>query len=284
MLEYGMMSDNDILEAIKECELCITPFSDKQLTPVGFNFSFSRFVVSVNQKIFFKIYEENDERFFYLAPGDTAVALTKESIWVSKNIGGTFHSKVSYVARGLGHISTTLDPLWQGQLLISLNNPSKREIKVIIANNENGKWVETTFITLCMYRMGTEARKPSDNNSARLDTLYTILKDTKSKSEKQKQVIDIVKNIMRFMADQKQNNLSDPDNIEKKEDIKTFIDNHEALMKKWDNEYPRIQELNDRIISFKRLCNILLNIGFILFVVVLGINEIKEQMIQSLNK
>jgi len=275
MSSYGMMSDTDIRDAIKNNEICITPFDvndklDKRLTPVGFNFSFSRFVVSVNQKIFFKIYEKNDERFFFLTPGDTAVALTKESIWVSKNIGGTFHSKVRYVALGLGHISTTLDPLWQGQLLISLNNPSKRKIKVIIAYYENGKWEESTFITLCMYRMGMAASKPSDNNTARLDTLYEIIKNTRLKTKNQQHVVGIVKKIMEFLASQKKNYLSDPDNMEK-DDINTFINNHKALMGEWDKEYPKIQELNESIIFIHRLFKLLPKILIVLLIVILGV-------------
>ena len=68
MPNHGMMSDVDILEAMENGELCITPFEpddkqDKRLTPVGFNFSFSNFVVSLNHKKFFKIYKEPVEGF-----------------------------------------------------------------------------------------------------------------------------------------------------------------------------------------------------------------------------
>ncbi|MCL2064597.1 MAG: hypothetical protein FWG98_09555 [Candidatus Cloacimonetes bacterium] len=50
-LGTGMMSDEDIRNAIRNKELFITTYnvndkSDARLTPAGFNFSFSKFVVS----------------------------------------------------------------------------------------------------------------------------------------------------------------------------------------------------------------------------------------------
>jgi len=251
-----MLSDNDIREAIINKEMCITPFDvnnldDRRLTPAGFNFSFSKFVVSLNQKTFIRIQEKDDELFFYLDQGDTAIALTNESVWVSKNIGGTFHSKVGYVSLGLGHISTTLDPYWQGQLLISINNPSKRKIKVVISRFRSGQWIFATFITLCLYRMHTEASRPSDNYSARLDTLYEIIKND-CRSKRQKQVVDIVKEMLAFMANQKDNDLRHNNNV-KTEDIEHFITNHNAVLKEWEMKYPIIQELNNKVLFFKKL-------------------------------
>ncbi len=257
MPQYGMMSDVDIRKAIADREMCITPFNknninDKRLTPVGFNFSFSRFVVSLNQRSFLQIHEKNDEMYFFLEQGDTAIALTNESIWVSKNIGGTFHSKVGYVSLGLGHISTTLDPYWQGQLLISINNPSKRKIKVVISRFISGKWIYSTFITLCLYRMGTAASKPSDNKSARLDTLYDIIKhDVKTK--KQKQVVDTVKQMLTFMSEQENVNLSEKESDVEKEDIDHFINCHNAVLSEWDKKYPIIQKLSSRVLLAKKI-------------------------------
>lgn len=274
MPQYGMMSDVDIRKAINDKEMCITPFDandylDKRLTPVGFNFSFSRFVVSLNQRTFFKIHEKNDEMYFYLEQGDTAIALTTESIWVSKYFGGTFHSKVGYVSLGLGHISTTLDPYWQGQLLISLNNPSKRKIKVVIARFVNGVWRYSTFITLCLYRMGTAASKPSDNNAARLDTLYDIIKnDVKTKG--QKKVVDAVREMLTFMSGFKDGNLSNKDAVSE-DDINKYVSDHQAVLSEWDDKFPIIQTLSNRVLLIKKIIRLLPKLSLVLFVVLLGI-------------
>ena len=275
MSNYGMMSDTDIRNAIQERELCITPFDvndpdDKRLTPVGFNFSFSRFVVSLNHKTFFKIHEKDDKRYFNLEPGDTAVALTMESIWVSKNIGGTFHSKVGQVAHGLGHISTTLDPFWQGQLLISLNNPSKKSIEVTIAEFISGEWVSSTFITLCMYRMATAASKPSDNKIARLDTLYDIVKKD-AKTKEQWQVVNIVKDMLQFLKKQEKGINPGNSDVATEEDMDKFVKGYAVVLEEWDKKYSEIQNLSGRVLLFKKLSNLLPIILAVLLFIVLVI-------------
>ncbi|GHU48931.1 hypothetical protein FACS1894127_0740 [Clostridia bacterium] len=184
----GMMSNVDILKAMRDGELIITPFDltkyesgkDNRLTPAGFNFSFSQFIVSRNEKVFCTLMEEETKGkvkiFFELKPGDTALALTRESIWVSNELAGTFHSKVTYVSQGLGHISTTLDPGWRGQLLISINNPNIEPIKVVIGERTDVGIQYCTFITLSLYRLISRSAGISDNYSeARIDILYDLL-------------------------------------------------------------------------------------------------------------
>lgn len=162
---FGMMSHNDIINSMDRGEMfivpafympeCINPdkeidpnnrlIKDKRLTPAGFNFSFTPFIVSLEDKNVIPIYENFFEKktegyisevYFKLKSGDTALALTRESIWVNGSIAGTFHSKVRFVAEGFSHVSTTLDPGWQGQLLITVNNPNKEEKKVVIGKKD----------------------------------------------------------------------------------------------------------------------------------------------------
>lgn len=192
----GMLSNTDILSAIKSYQMSIAPFDadnpDERLTPAGFNFSFTNFIISLNDKVPYKLYSEtvkNEEDeiinniFFELQPGDSALALTRETIWVSGSIAGTFHSKVAYAAKGLGQISTTLDPGWQGQLLISMNNPNKFPIKIIIASRKgNEKFRYKTFITLCLYRLETTACSQSDNVYARLEIIENVLRSSDAKN------------------------------------------------------------------------------------------------------
>lgn len=269
----GMMSDIDIRKAIVNNEMCITPFdvndpSDRRLTPAGFNFSFSRFIVSLNQKAFYQIHEKDDKMFFYIEPGDTAIALTRESIWVSRNIGGTFHSKVGYVSQGLGHISTTLDPCWQGQLLISVNNPNKKKITVNIASFERGEWVYSTFITLCLFRLISPASRKSDNHAARLDTLYNIIKSSK-RTKKQMELIETIREMLALISNQEGVRLSEL-KVVKDSHIQKFTKEYAILFEAWDRKYEKdIRHLSRSILARKKLSSFVPLIISVIFVLII---------------
>ena len=138
---------------------------------------------SLQTETFHKKNEIVKNVYFELQPGDSALALTRETIWVSGSIAGTFHSKVAYAAKGLGQISTTLDPGWQGQLLITMNNPNKFPVKIIIASKKgNEEFRYKTFITLCLYRLNTPASSSSDNVYARLEIIENVLRSGEAKN------------------------------------------------------------------------------------------------------
>ena len=277
----GMMSDNDIKDAMAKRELVITPFDAddnhdrKKLTPAGFNFSFSEFIVSNKNKNFIELHEESaidaadpdfsmgkyNDLVFYLEPGDTALALTRESICVSNTIAGTFHSKVTYVSQGLGHVSTTLDPYWQGQLLISINNPSDTKLRVLIGkieknrSNGNTKKYYKTFITLCLFRLISPSSKNSDNDGARLKILYDLLEA--NKVEKTQQFSDIkmkIFNLNNSMKSGAENVASQWQVIDQalknvalsEKGKEEFINNHKCHLDLIEEIQPEIETLSKR--------------------------------------
>ncbi|MCL2312022.1 MAG: hypothetical protein FWC41_05980 [Firmicutes bacterium] len=210
-----MLSKKDIIRAMDSYEMFISPFDtcnpDERLTPAGFNFSFTNFIISLNNKCLYELQEENikddvyeSQIYFNLEAGDTALALTGETIWVSGSIAGTFHSKVTYASLGLGQISTTLDPGWHGQLLISMSNPNKEQIKVIVGNRKKDKCIQyKTFITLCLYRLITPADASSDNISARLEIIEDVLKKNTNRQSVQK-ILDNINDIKFIIAQTQQ--------------------------------------------------------------------------------
>lgn len=66
--------------------------------------------------------KNNGRKVIEIPAHDTVLIETEESVYVSSNIGGTYHSRVSMVSSGLGHIGTTLDPSWIGPSLIAIHN------------------------------------------------------------------------------------------------------------------------------------------------------------------
>jgi deoxycytidine triphosphate deaminase len=91
-----------------------------------------------------------------IPPQETVCIYTEESIWVSRRIGGTYHSKVSQVSKGLGHISTTLDPQWLGLSLIAINNPTSHPIEIPVGS---------TFVSLMLSYLETPSTKGKNENA-----------------------------------------------------------------------------------------------------------------------
>jgi deoxycytidine triphosphate deaminase len=164
-----MLSDRDI-ESFLNKEIVIHPYTERNLTPVGYNLNPGNFVYSINSKSLIKITHNSKGKPIYkILKHDTVLILTQEAVWVSKKIGGTFHSKVGVVSLGFGHISTTLDPGWAGPLLIALNNPTEQDLELP---------ADKSFVTLIFYKVRTVASRNHDNDPSRSDLLKIISEET----------------------------------------------------------------------------------------------------------
>jgi deoxycytidine triphosphate deaminase len=99
---------------------------------------------------------------------DSAVIVTEEVIWVSNKIGGTYHSKVKLVKKGLGHIGTTLDPTWIGHSVITVHNHSNDKDGVKIKVGE-------TFATLMLYYLNEPSDHIQENPPNQINQLREFL-------------------------------------------------------------------------------------------------------------
>ncbi|MES2776809.1 MAG: hypothetical protein V4722_21705 [Bacteroidota bacterium] len=133
-----MLSNIDIQNNLGK-NIIIEPYESKCLSPIGYDFRIGNFVFSIESGII-----NSKDGGYYLPKKSTVQILTKESLWVSSKIAGTFHSRVSLVSRGISHISTTLDPLWFGPLLITIRNNTEKELFL----KQDQK-----FVTLIFYRL-----------------------------------------------------------------------------------------------------------------------------------
>lgn len=267
-LQMGFLNDIQVKRAMEDDKMTICPFCPDNLTPIGYNLSYSRFIVSIRKKTFAKIHHKNNEWFFFLKPAETVLILTRESIWVSKFIGGTFHSKVSLVTQGLGHVSTTLDPGWQGQLLVPMNNPTKEKIKVVIAKDRNGKMEYGTFITMVLYWAAEASlNEKMDNRSARIEILEAILEKKKSSKDYEK-----LKEIIKGLKDSAGHteiyeNLNDP--TKRREKIKEFENSHKELLRKMDDQFDQINKISTRSYNMRKAAFAAL--AFFSFTIIVGL-------------
>lgn len=264
----GLLNDVQVKRAMADDKMAICPFRLDNLTPIGYNLSYSRFIVSIRKKTFAKIYHKNNEWFFFLKPAETVLILTRESIWVSKFIGGTFHSKVSLVTKGLGHVSTTLDPGWQGQLLVPMNNPTKEKVKVVIARDCNGVMKYETFITMVLYWTAEASlNERMDNTSARIEILEEILEKKKSSKDYEK-LTEIIKDLKDSTGHvELYGNLNDPSKRNAK--IKEFENSHEELLRKMDDQFDKINKISTRNNNL-RMMGFVVSVVF-LFAVIVGL-------------
>lgn len=147
-----LLSDVDIMRELMDGEnIMIHPLKQSNIKGSSINLTASKYAWKVsNGKT------TVDGNFIIIPPQETVCIYTEESIWVSRRIGGTYHSKVSQVSKGLGHISTTLDPQWLGLSLIAVNNPTSQTVEIQIG---------TTFVSLMLSYLETPSTKGKNENA-----------------------------------------------------------------------------------------------------------------------
>lgn len=161
----GQLSREDIIKEMKAGSLIIAPTADPidanpNIKAASFDISPSCLIMSIKTGNFMRIYSNisrcakghrnpewhcgscrksgnapafcTEQQYVYIEPRDTALVLSKEYLKIPANISGNVYSRVSTVSSGLGHISTTIDPLWKGALLIAISNPSSEPIKLML--------------------------------------------------------------------------------------------------------------------------------------------------------
>ncbi len=178
LVKAGPMSDADIIAAIKNDDIMISSYENKNLTPLGYNLTPTRFVFSIKKRTIEKIHEKDCEEYVNIRPSDTVLILSRESLFVSQRIMGTFHSKVGMVSSGFGHIGTTLDPLWEGPLLFAINNPTAKRIKLVLSkiDRDTNLRKHKSFVTVIFQSLVSPATTSHDNPLARMNILRSHIK------------------------------------------------------------------------------------------------------------
>ena len=171
----GPLADTDIWDAIYRGEIYISPFRKENLTAAGYNLQVSDIIISTKTGLPLKIVTSGQDRYVDVPANDTVLITTVESVFVGSQIMGTFHSRVSIVSKGFGHISTTLDPTWCGPLLIAVNNPSNKKKRFVISDSAGTR----SFVTLVFYRLLHPAEAENSKPPIRTDVLGTYLQKPK---------------------------------------------------------------------------------------------------------
>lgn len=126
------LSNADIEKELIKGNILIFPFAREKIKGASYNFTVGQFaykIPDISGGDYEKCYDPIAKEIT-IPSKSTVIVATDESIWVSSQIAGTYHSKVSLVSQGLGHIGTTLDPTFLGTSFIALHNHSNQPIKL----------------------------------------------------------------------------------------------------------------------------------------------------------
>lgn len=165
-LYTGTIAGESIRKWMQYGDLCIYPFRDNQLKGCGYNLTATDFVFSTQKGVLQQVEIRNNTRYISVAPYDTVLICTREYIRCPDIMMGTIHSRVVIVSEGFGHISTTVDPKWEGPMLIAINNPSKKKKKLNL---------DQPIATLVFHTLSEKNVKNHDNPPFRLDILEYYL-------------------------------------------------------------------------------------------------------------
>ena len=166
-----VLSDQDIRKELGE-NIYIYPFSDSNLKGASYNLTASHLAWSLkNKKSIFRSEYKDQKDVIVIEPGDTGLIETFETIWVSQKIAGSYHSRVTQVTQGTGHIGTTLDPNYIGPSLIAIHNHSVEDIVLsssMIKKNNDSEQIKfgTPFVTLSFNYLQTPSSQQKTGNSA----------------------------------------------------------------------------------------------------------------------
>lgn len=89
------------------------------------------------------LYDEEKKKIV-IPKHTTACIITNEALYLSGKIGGSCHSRVRLTQKGIGHLGTTLDPFYCGQLLVILHNTTENQILI----DENERIISLMFYYL----------------------------------------------------------------------------------------------------------------------------------------
>jgi hypothetical protein len=150
-------------------DILIAPFDEAKCKGVGYNLSPTELCYSVKKKRLLKIHRTSREIYVMIPPNDTILTLSHEYLQVSSQIAGCFLSRLRPVTKGLGNISTTLDPCWKGMLLLSINNPSNRKIKLVISQLQDDVFTPNPIVTMQLWKISPSKGKQDSNLTFHLD-------------------------------------------------------------------------------------------------------------------
>jgi deoxycytidine triphosphate deaminase len=162
-VNLSVLSNEDILFELGS-NILIYPLNLDNIRGNTINLTASNMAWSLSDNK--SIVKEIDKKMVIEIPAsDTALIETRETIYVSNKLGGSYHSKVSKVSLGLGHIGTTLDPGWIGQSLIAIHNHSNKSVTIDVGES---------IVSVILHYLKTESTYKNTNVPGQTQVLLSL--------------------------------------------------------------------------------------------------------------
>jgi deoxycytidine triphosphate deaminase len=148
-------------------KIYINPFAPDNLKAGGYDLRVgTRYASALKGR-----FQVNENAPVTIEPGDTVLITTLEEIKmpINKKLSAFILSKVSQVSKGLSHISTTVDPDWEGKLLIAVTNHSRKKVELKLGES---------FCTMVFLQNQSAATKESAYEPGREDILISQFSNT----------------------------------------------------------------------------------------------------------
>jgi len=123
----SILSDGDIEESIKNCNLSIEPFNSDNLTPNGYDLSIGEVFIKKNQ-------HHAKQGKVCIPPLSWFAISTKEYVKMGPNITSQLWIRSSYARKGILASFGKVDAGFEGTLTISCFNSNDEEIEISVGD------------------------------------------------------------------------------------------------------------------------------------------------------
>ena len=144
----AILSDNTIVQLVKNKEITIDPFVDKNLTPNGYDLTVEEIEIPEKQK--------TTRKKMTIPPGERFAISTKEVISCGENHCAQLWLRTSWARKGIICSFGKIDSGFKGNLTLLGLNASKKNIDVEIGN---------TFAQIVFEKLSTAANELYEERS-----------------------------------------------------------------------------------------------------------------------
>tara|TARA_B100001250_G_scaffold123690_1_gene105114 strand:+ start:1254 stop:1733 length:480 start_codon:yes stop_codon:yes gene_type:complete len=143
-----ILSDNSIAQLVKNKEIIIDPFVDKNLTPNGYDLTVEEIEIPEKQK--------TETKKMTIPPGERFAVSTKEVISCGENHCAQLWLRTSWARKGIICSFGKIDSGFKGNLTLLGLNASKKNIEIEIGN---------TFAQIVFEKLSTAANELYEERS-----------------------------------------------------------------------------------------------------------------------